>query len=142
MPLDAYQLAGIKANTALVFEKLGPLSRIDFCFDRASVEWVQGYIERLRANRPDLSTNGNIVSVIGSYLGDAIIDAAGGFWDELNGGQVGIRFTDTEWCFPFSKVRKQFENGLEGGDSILSFYTVAIDIAAGKLNDREQPQQS
>ena len=41
-----------------------------------------------------------------------------------------VRFADGSGAFPFSKVRKLFANGLEGGDSILSFYNVAIDVVA------------
>ena len=38
-------------------------------------------------------------------------------------------------AFPFAKVRKQFDNGHEGGESILSFYDVAVDyVSKGKLN--------
>jgi hypothetical protein len=44
----------IRKLAALVIGELAPLSEIEFGFNRASVEWVAGYIERQRKRRdPD-----------------------------------------------------------------------------------------
>lgn len=124
---DDPRLEMIKSNAAFVIAELGPLSGFDFGLDRASVAWVEGFIERQRgaADGPE----SNIVSVLGSYLGEAIIAAAGGRWDETEQGNLGVRFDNGDWCFPFAKVAKQFAGGLEDGESILSFYNVSADIA-------------
>jgi hypothetical protein len=44
----------IRANSNLVIEQLGLLSRIAFGLNRQSVEWVDGFIERQRM-RDDLT---------------------------------------------------------------------------------------
>ncbi len=47
-----------------------------------------------------------------------------------------VLFPNGARAFPFTKVRKQLEAGLEGGDSIVGFYRVAIDyVATGKLGE-------
>src|SRR5438132_3406075 len=38
----------IKANAEMTIQQLRPLSRMDFGYTRESVEWLEGYIERLR----------------------------------------------------------------------------------------------
>jgi hypothetical protein len=76
-----------------------------------------------------------LVSVLGSFLGECIIANAGGSWRWTEERQWGVAFPNNNWSFPFAKVSKLFENGLEGGDSILSFYDVTVDfIATGKFN--------
>jgi hypothetical protein len=129
MALAEETLRAIKANAAMVIEQMGPLSDVAFGLNEASVAWVEGFIERRRATNPD----GDLTSVLGSFLGEAIIAAAGGVWDECDNG-VGVRFSEGNWAFPFAKVAKQYANGLEGGDSILSFYQITVsDLAKGKL---------
>jgi hypothetical protein len=128
----------IKKNAELVIEKLGPLSGIAFGLNRDSVEWVEGFIERQRS-QPGFDPNnpGNLVSVLGSFLGECLIAKAGGVWhwsDEH--ADWSVHFGGNNHAFPFSKVLKMFLNGLEGGDSILGFYDIAVDyLAPGKLSD-------
>jgi hypothetical protein len=132
---DDPRLAGLRANAALAISEFGELSgrHRGFGIDRASVAWVEGYIERLRVAEPN--PDGRIVSVLGSYLGEAIIGAAGGRWTEGPDGSIGVVFANGDGCYPFAKVARQFQNGVEGGDGILSFYGVSIDeIASGRLN--------
>ena len=38
----------IKANAEMTIQQMRPLSRIDFGYTRESVEWLEGYIERMR----------------------------------------------------------------------------------------------
>jgi hypothetical protein len=127
----------IRANAALVVAEFGPLSGIPFGFDLESVAWVQGFIERQRENS-DASEDARtrIAAVLACYLGEAIAAETGGRWDDADDGELGIRFANDNWCFPFAKVAKQFSNGIEGGDSILSFYTFALTIAARKNADQ------
>lgn len=125
----------IRGNAALVVEELGPISGMAFGFGPDSVAWVDGYIERQRTRMTDPKTVASLVSVLGSYLGEAIIHAAGGRWDVHERDEIGVRFDNGDWCFPFSKVAKQFASGTaEAGESILGFYNVSIDfIASGRL---------
>jgi hypothetical protein len=130
------ELEPIKKNAQLVIDQLGPLSEISFGLNRDSVAWVEGYIEGQRA-RPDLSqvTIDNLVNVLGSFLGECIIANAGGSWQSSAENGWSIAFPDNNHAYPFNKVRKLFVNGLEGGDSILSFYDTTVDyLSKGKLS--------
>ena len=124
----------------MVIEKLGSLSNLrPFGLDAVSVAWVEGYIERVRAGLDTGEATNGLVAVLGSYLGEAIIAASDGAWDFDDQNGLGIRFANGDWCFPFIKVEKQFQNGLEAGDSILSFYKAGVDhVATGQLGKAQR----
>ena len=129
------QVDVIKKNAQLVIEQLGPLSGIDFGLNRDSVEWVEGFIERQRAREDfNLGDAGKLVNVLGSFLGECIVANVGGEWQMSDLHGWGIAFSESDWAFPFAKVDKLFRNGLEGGDSILSFYDTALLLSQGKLS--------
>jgi hypothetical protein len=110
-------------------ERLG----VHLKYDRASVEWLDGYIDRVRLNLDESSIDG-ITNSIGSFLGECIIANYGGQWRESE-GTWGVFFSDRDdrsAAFPFNKVRKQLLNGAE--DSILSFYDV-IPVVFDKSNE-------
>lgn len=133
--LDAARLVMIRANTAFAMEEFGKLREEGFGFDTDSVAWVEGFIERQRLRLQGEDPDG-LVSVIGSYLGEAIIVAAGGRWVEDDNGGVGVLFDSGDTAYPFAKVAKQFEQGIEQGESIASFYRVSIDVVAkGRLRE-------
>jgi hypothetical protein len=133
MTEDDPRLAMIRGNAALVVDELGPISGVvPFDFGPESVAWVDGYIARQRQRMDDPNAVSSLVSVLGSYLGEAVIKAAGGTWDVHERDEIGVQFDNGDWCFPFSKVAKQFACGTaEGGESILSFYNVSIGYIAG-----------
>jgi hypothetical protein len=112
----------ILANSSLVIEMLGPLSGLgtQFGYNRDSVMWVEGFIERQRL-RSDVEAEGRerMIQILGSFLGECIIHTYGGEWREAD-GTWGVFFDASNAVFPFSKVSKQFANGRERGDSILS----------------------
>jgi hypothetical protein len=134
MGIDAERLEKIRANAAFVIGELGKLSDIEFGLDPASVAWTQGFIERQRVHLDGPATDG-IVTVLGSYLGEAIIAAVPGTrWEEDAGGNLGVLFPGGDMAFPFVKVAKQFADGVAAGESILSFYNISVKyVAAGKL---------
>ena len=68
----------------------------------------------------DESKIDGLVNTLGSFLGECIIENFGGSWQEDEYGLI-VKFNKKNGVYPFSKIRKQFENGLE--DSIFSFYT-------------------
>lgn len=112
----------IKANADLVIAKLGPLSDIDFGLNHESVVWVAGFIERQRQRDDiDADTIDGLVEVLGSFLGECMVANYAGQWQEAD-GRWGVQLKSKVTAFPFSKVRKQFDNGIEGGDNIASFY--------------------
>ncbi len=103
-------------------------------YDAASVEWVDGFIERQRARFPGAEADG-LVNVIGAFLGECIIRNFGGRWRESE-GSWGVFFEGDTAAFPFAKVRKQFDHGREGGDSIRSFYEV-IPVILRRAQDAD-----
>lgn len=129
----------IRGNAALVLEELGPISGIAFDYGPEAVAWVDGYIERQRERMTDAQAVASLVSVLGSYLGEAIIRATGGTWDVHERDEIGVKFENGDWCFPFSKVAKQFACGTaESGESVLAFYNVSVGyIAGGGLREPE-----
>jgi len=136
MTLDDERLSKIRANAALAVEQFRELSGAPFGFDAGSVSWVEGFIERMRSRVGEEGAAAGVVSVIGSYLGEAIIAKTGGTWSEDDVGGLGVRFANGDTVYPFAKVTKQFEGGVEGGESILSFYTISVDcVASGKLHE-------
>jgi hypothetical protein len=124
MDLELTAVGKIRANAQLVIDRFSALSepRRNFGYDQQSVMQVEGYIERQRST-PDVAPDNRakLIQVLGSYLGECIIRTYGGVWRQQD-DQWGIFFDDSNAGFPFNKVKKQFQNGLAGGDSIVSFF--------------------
>lgn len=134
-------VASIRQIADSVVGQLGPVSKIEFGFNRESVEWLTGFIERQRA-QPDFGAENvdGLVVPLGSFLGECIIAAYGGRWQYSEEfGQWCVGFDANNEVYPFAKVRKQFENGLEGGDSILGLYDVVKQVATGALSKAVKP---
>jgi hypothetical protein len=69
-----------------------------------------------------------LVSILGSFLGECIAANSGGAWLWHEECQAwGVRLAENRYVFPFAKMEKAFDSGLDGGDSILSFYDIALD---------------
>jgi hypothetical protein len=129
-------LTRIRELAEFVVERFGPLSDITFGYNRESVAWLEGFIERERSRRdPREGVPQGLVNTFGSFLGECIVQATGGAWAWSEAqGDWSVEFPNGSGAFPFNKVWKQFENGLEGGDSILGFYDVVVNyVAQGKL---------
>ena len=97
-------------------------SGVELGYDAASVEWVDGFIERQRVRLQGDEARG-LINVIGAFVGECVVANYGGSWRADEGGAWGVYFDDGNAAFPFAKVRKQFDNGREGGDSVHSFYS-------------------
>ena len=126
----------IAENVRLALGKLGPISEIDFGLNRESVQWVEGFVERQRAQPGfDPARLSGLIGVVGSFLGECIVARTTGGWHwSATDGSWGVRFDDGSVAFPFAKTRKLFADGVAGGDSILSFYDVAVDhLATGQF---------
>ena len=112
------------ANAQLVIEQFSSLSNLQtqFGYNHESLMWVEGFIERQR-NEPNFQPENasGLIGMLGSYLGQCIIHSHGGTWRKEE-GQWGVFFDDSNAVFPFNKVRKQFLNGVAGGDSIVSCF--------------------
>ena len=118
----------IRANAEMVVEQLRPLSGIDFGYTKESVEWLEGYIERLRNSGEfdNGETKNKLTSVFGSFLGECVVRCYGGTWKLHEAGVWCVAFNDEDMAFPFAKVAKQIDNGLE--DGIASFFNVIPTI--------------
>ncbi len=118
----------IRANAEMVIQQLRPLSGIDFGYTKESVEWLEGYIERLRRSREfdNDDMKNKLTSVFGSFLGECVVRCYGGMWRQDEAGVWCVAFNDDNVAFPFAKVAKQIDNGLE--DGIASFFKVIPTI--------------
>ncbi len=118
----------IRANGRLVIDRFSSLSGLDtrFGYNRDSLKWVDGFIERQRI-ATDVNSDGTamLIQVLGSYLGEWVIHAYGGSWKEQDNQWV-VSFDDSNAVFPFNKVWKQFHYGHE--DSILGFFEMIGEV--------------
>lgn len=135
-PLDNERLQKIRANTAFAIDEFRTAAEMEIGFDAYSVAWVEGFVERARERYAESGVPSGLVSVIGSYLGEAIIAETGGQWMQDDAGHIAVQFPNQDAVYPFGKVEKQFDQGVAGGESILSLYTVSISyIAIGALRE-------
>ena len=100
--------------------------QLNLKYDADSVKFIEGFIERNKGNFEKEESKG-LINSLGSFLGQCIIENYGGQWQVDNDtGSVAVAFDDKNKAYPFAKVSKQFENGLE--DSGSSFYTIIPSI--------------
>ena len=111
----------LQSNAAMVVEQLRPISNMDFGYNWQSVEWLEGYIERLRQSGQLNSEDARqkLSGVFGSFLGECVVRCYGGEWMEED-GMWAVVFSQGNAVFPFGKTLSQMENGLE--DGIGSFF--------------------
>ena len=110
----------IQANAQLVVTWARDHLDTEVGFDEAGVCWLDGYIQRQHELGNPADREG-LVSRLGSYLGECIIESYGGAWAEVDGSWC-VRFDERNAACPFAKVGKQLEDGAE--DSVLSFFTL------------------
>jgi hypothetical protein len=115
----AAEIQHIRDNAAFVVATFKKLVEFEFGCTDESVKWLDGYIERVRGNFASEADRAQLVSNLGSYLGEAILAAQGGAWARDRYGWH-IRFDEEHRAYPFNKVEKQFVYGAE--DSIYGFY--------------------
>ena len=102
------------ANAEMVIAHLSQHAGFTLGFNEASVEWIDGFIERQRMREG--KEPGGLVNTLGSFLGECFCREYGGAWHQSSNGQLSVKFSDGNEAFPFNKVAKQFANGAE--DSI------------------------
>lgn len=119
----------IKANAELVIQNF-PEQNLGY--NEESVAWLEGFIERQR-ERMDTGQAQGLIQTLGCFLGECIRHNFGGEWQEDENG-LALIFSNGNACFPLNKTGKQFANGIENGDSILSFYQTIPIIFGDQLN--------
>lgn len=114
----------IRTYAEIVIQQLRPLSGIDFGYTQESVQWLEGHMERLRQSGEfeSFDERNKLTTMFGSFLGECIIRCYGGTWKRDELGVWCVAFDDRNAAFPFAKVEKQMDNGLE--DGIASFFNV------------------
>lgn len=134
MGIDAERHDMIRANAALAVAELGDAAGVSIGYNKGSVAWVEGFIERQREVLQGDTSEG-LVNVLGSYLGEAIIAVVpGAAWADDPQIGLGVLFPNGDMVFPFAKLAKQLRDGLAAGESVLSFYNVSIgQVATGLL---------
>ena len=108
----------IRHNAALVQSVARDQLNIEVDFDRAAVEWLDGYINR-QHEQGDPSNIDGLVSTLGSFFGECMVRTYGGAWAQDDHGWC-VRFDAENAAFPFSKVKKHLLNGPD--DSVLSMF--------------------
>ena len=119
------QREAIEKNAALVQELLGKQAGMPFDYGPRSVEWIDGYISRIRTTMKDTD---RLSQVLGSYVGEAIRRRDGGRWVRERDGTIGLELAPEFVAYPFAKVAKHFANG--EGDSVYSFYGLIPSLLA------------
>ena len=90
-------------------------------YDAESVKVLEGFIERNKLQIPKEDWNG-LINSCSAFLGQCIIANYGGHWEKKADGTILIVFNDGNEANPYTKTKKQFENGLE--DSVYSMFSV------------------
>ena len=119
-PLEQKLIIAITENSAMAMNTFSELSGTDFNYSEQSVVWLGNFINRNRSSEP-----GQLVDVIGSYLGEAIIHKYNGKWVSFN-GEPAVELKKDLVVFPFGKVEKHFVNGSE--DSIAALFKAMPSI--------------
>ncbi len=135
--LDKQTLCRLRENAALVVKQAGTLTDFAFGYTPESLEWLDGFIERLRTGGMFDGTGGidGYLNVFGSYLGEAVVRVAGGAWKRCD-GDLGVLLPRNNWAFPFTKVEKLLRG--EDGQSLLGFYEAALALPWLARDKKEQ----
>ena len=99
--------------------------KLNLDYDAESVKFTEEFIERIKTQFAPEEWQG-LINSLGAFVGRCIIVNYGGSWQHDDKSGICIAFDERNKVFPFNKVTKQFQNGLE--DSIYSFYTIIPTI--------------
>lgn len=112
----------IKSNAEWVRENFGPESGLaDFGYNSKSVAYLDAVIGQIAEARPDAQTLAKYVSLLGAFLGEALLACHGGRWVETDEFPV-LQIERGEVVHviqPFGKVQKRIVNG--EADSLVFF---------------------
>lgn len=118
---SAEQIRAIRANAALVIKMFAGETKFEFGYNDESIKWLDDYIEFIRKNQWTDEEFNQIVSNLGSYLGEAIIALLGGQWS-LDYRGWAVCWDELNRVYPFVRVARHLKNG--ANESIYSFYAV------------------
>ena len=128
----------IKQNAQWVIENFGPQSGLPkFGFDAESVGYLDAFIDRQGASfRSSEQGTNKIVSLLGAYLGEAIIATYGGQWQQTADGlALAIESGSQRHILqPFHKVHKRLINGPE--DSLHHYFATFLPQVLLEVGDK------
>jgi hypothetical protein len=92
----------LRANADLVVHTIRDGFDAELTFDRAGVDWIDGYINDLRGVLA-ADRRSAVVDRLASFVGECIIRTYGGIWVEQD-GWWGVRVSERVWACPFAKI--------------------------------------
>ena len=110
----------IRHNADLVRSVAHDQLSVDVDFDRAAVEWLDGFVNR-QHEQGDPNNVNNLVNTLGAFFGECILHTYGGEWFQDDSGWC-VRFDAKNAAYPFAKLKKHLLNGAE--DSVLSMFDI------------------
>jgi hypothetical protein len=118
----------IKKSAQWVIENFGPESGLPrFSYDAESVAYLDSFIDRQGESfRGSEQSTNKIVSLLGAFLGEAIIGRYGGEWQQTSDG-ISLRVPaggQLHVLQPFHKVHKRLMNGPE--DSLHYYFATFL----------------
>jgi hypothetical protein len=99
-------------------------------FDANAVQHLSEFIEAERAGLPPTRREG-VVSVLGCFLGECLVQTYQGEWATGPDGTTGIGVRNRLFFNPFYRVEQQFASGLT--ESVATFF----DQIPARLTDEE-----
>src|SRR5690554_2770715 len=125
----------VEANAQLVLDMARDQFALALACDRDGVVWLNQYIEQ-QHQQGDPNLHDQLVSVLGSFLGQCVVQTHGGSWQKTD-GQWAVVFSPGHAVYPFEKVRKHLAYGQANGDAVLPFFDAipalfGLENAAGQ----------
>lgn len=111
---------------------------VHLSFNDESITWLSSFIEDHR-DRMDSKTQHVASLKIAIFLGCAIIHHHGGQWVRTDGNNLAVRFPNGAMVFPFTKVSKQFQNGI--ADNIYGLYRNIGRLLKMDMLEQSDPPQ-
>jgi len=128
----------ILKNADWVRENFGPQSGLsDFGYNVESVAYIDGYIERNLRGATDRQTLAKFISLLGSFIGEALRSKHGGQWIVADNSPI-LKIQRGEMMHmvqPFGKVEKRIANGEV--DSLVFFFN---EFVPAILEGRAPPE--
>lgn len=119
----------VRENAKFAMRHLSEARGAGVGLERSSVVWLESFIERQRERVSNEEARAGLVSVLGSFLGEVIVAAGAGSWGFDDKGALCVRLSSGENTYPFAAIDQQFEEGVDGGKSIMNVH----DFNVGRL---------
>jgi hypothetical protein len=137
MPSFEETLEAIRHNAQITTEFLQE-NEAPLDYGVASLKWLEEYFEQRRLELTEEEKT-NCVNTVGSFLGECLCRAYEGEWVETE-GRLGVKVRGGVTAFPFSKMRKFFDEGLF--DSFVTLFRATPAIVERSQQQKEDSDQS